>query len=504
MNNSLTTNAFWNIFARIIPLAITFFLTPIIVTRLGEGHYGLYMLVMSISGLMGIMSFGLGDATIRFVAHYFSLNDMDGVSRVFRSTLCVYLVMGLVTALTIVMLAPSIISLFEITPEEIGLATNLLRYSALGFIFTLVNSVFSAVPQALQRYDINTKVVISIAMLQALASATFLLQGYGIITLVWIGIAAQCFSVILNYMVVRCLVPAMKVLPSFARVGLREVFGYGIFSFLSQMFGIGFSHSDRLLAGAFIGAGSVGFLTLPQDLASRALSLVAQGGAVLFPRFSSVESLEVRAQLYLQASWAMLFLSSIIFVPATIFMPDFIGLWITPEFAAKCSYVGQLIALSSVVRGAFVVYESLYKGINKPQYVTTLSFFVGVTSLSLNFWLIPSFGIAGAGYAYCVTALFGVVTVALTWKHVLGNSRWSPIIKTLLLPALLAYACMAFCFWLRSLYPPVGWIVLVLEGGLTALITAGALIGFDVWTGGKNCTARVCISGIGRSVGLRI
>ncbi len=504
MNNSITSNAFWNIFARIVPLAVTFFLTPIIVTRLGEGHYGLYMLVMSISGLMGIMSFGLGDATIRFVAHYSSLNDMEGVNRVFRATLFVYLAVGLVTVLAVIMLAPSIISLFEITPEEIGLATNLLRFAALGFIFNLVNTVLSAVPQALERYDINTKLVISVAMLQALVSAIFLLRGYGIIALIWIGIAAQCFSILLNYLVVRQLVPAIIVLPSFSRVGLREVFGYGMFSFLSQIFGIGFSHSDRLLAGAFISAGSVGFLTLPQDLASRGLSLVAQGGAVLFPRFSAVENLDVRTQLYLQASWAMLFLSSIIFVPATIFMPDFIGLWITPEFAAKCSYVGQLIALSSVVRGAFVVYESLYRGINKPQYVTTLSIFVGVTSLSLNFWLIPSFGIAGAGYAYCVTALFGIVTVGLTWKYVLGNSKWRPIVRTLLLPALLAYACMAFCFWLRSLYPPVGWIALVLEGGLTALITAGALIGFDVWTGGADCSAHVCINGVRRSVGLRI
>lgn len=504
MSNSITVNALWNVFARIVPLAITFFLTPYMVKCLGITHYGLYMLVISVSGLMGIMSFGLGDATLRFVAHYYNLNDMAGVNRVIRSTLLVYLVIGFLTVLLAIILAPYIIGLFAIGLEDKGLATTLLRYTSLGFFFTLMNSVVSAIPQALQRYDINTRVVIAVAILQAAGSLLLLLYGYGIIALIWLGIGGQCFSFLLNYLVARRLLPSAKIIPGFSRAGLREVFGYGIFSFLSQAFGMSFSYSDRLLTGAFISAGSVGFLTVPQDLAFRALSLVSQGAAVLFPRFTVVESLQDRSRLYLQASWAMLFLSSIIFVPLTVFMTDFIGLWINPEFAVMCSHVGQLIAMSSIVRGAFVVYESLFKGINKPQYVTILSFFVGATSLGLNLWLIPRFGLSGAGYSYCFTALLGVVTVILTWRYVLQNSTWKPLVQSLLFPTLLAFTCLVIGLWFRSLFPPVGWIALIVEGGLIFTMTAGVLLGFDVLTGGPESGANVFLRGIKRNLRLRL
>lgn len=503
MQQSITSSAIWNIFARIFPLVITFFLTPVLISSLGIGHYGLYMLIMSVSGLMSVMSFGLGDATVRYVAYYHNLDDLDGVNRVFRSTLLVYLLVGFISVFLIIILAPNIVNLFAIDDNGIDLAIKLFRFTAIGFFLTLLNSVVNAVLQALQRYDINARIVVSVAIVQAVATLLLLSRGYGIFALICLGIVVQCLSIFLNYRVVRALVPAIKIWPSFSRAGLREVFGYGVFSFLSQALGMSFSYSDRLLAGSFINVGSVGFLTVPQDLAFRALSLVSQGGTVLFPRFSVIDDLQERACLYMNASWAMLFLSSIIFVPLTIFMSDFISLWINPEFASKCSHVGQLIAASSVVRGAFVTYESLFKGINKPQYVTILSLFVGGLSLTLNCLLIPRFGIEGAGYSYCCTALLGVITVILTWKYVLGISDFFELLRSFFLPVGLAFVCMAAGFKLKLIYAPVGWIGLIVGVALAMLVTAAVLFGADRISGSADSCSHVFQRGLMRALRLR-
>jgi O-antigen/teichoic acid export membrane protein len=481
MKNSIIVNAVFNMLAGIVSLATTFFLVPLLVSSLGDAQYGLYMLVMSVSGFFGIMTFGLGDATIRFVAHYYSMNDIVGVNRVFRSTLLVYLVVGLATALVILLIAAQIISLFTISPKEIELAISLLRYAAFGFIFTLVNSVLNAVPQALQRYDITTKIAISTSLIQSILTAIMLLRGEGIIVLIWIGIGVQLFSIIVNYFVVRHLLPTLQIMPSFSVAGMREVFGYGVFSFIAQIFGIASLYSDRLLTGAFVSSGSVGFLTVPQDIAFRSLTLVGQAGNVLFPRFSIVKDVTVLSKLYLQSSWAMLLISSMVFAPWTIFMPDFIGLWISPSFAEKCSLIGQLIAISSVVRGNFIVYESLFKGINKPQYVTVLSFVVGMISLAINIILIPRFGVIGAGYSYCITAIFGLIVIAITWKYVLENINWKPLITTLFIPMIIVYICIACGFVLRSYYPPTGWISLIAEMGMTSIITAVIYVVYDIY-----------------------
>jgi O-antigen/teichoic acid export membrane protein len=331
-----------------------------------------------------------------------------------------------------------------------------------------------------------------------------ILQGYGIIALVNVGIAANIVTLLLNIKAAKQLVPALEFTPIPSKRGLQEVFGYGLYSFLSQIFGIAFSYSDRLLIGIFIGSASVGYLTVPQDLAFRALSLVVQGGSVLFPKFSTIEDPAERVRLYLSATWSMLFFSTIVFVPLTVFIADFIALWVSKEFAAQSSIVGQLIAFSSIIRGAFITYEALFKGINKPQYITLLAFVVGITSLGLNYVLIPRFGLAGAGYSYCITALWGVTTLLITWKYVLRCKSFKPLVRTVLMPVLLAMICIGLGFQLKLILPPTNWFLLVVEVLIIIVIAAFLLITFEKWLGKEKNSAEIFLNAIRRALILKL
>lgn len=503
VKNSLTSNATWNIMARIVPLAIAFILTPILISRLGIDYYGLYMLIMSLSGMLGLMSLGLGDATIRYVAYYGSRKDFAGVNRVFRATLSVYLVTGICTLIIVLVSSSKIISLFAIMPAKKEIAITLLQLTGVSFLFSLVSSVICAIPQAFQRYDVSTKITFIVSFFQAIITVGLLLQGYGIVALVGVGIATNVLSILLNTVAARHLVPELNFTPFLSKNGLKEVFGYGLYSFVSQIFGTAFSYSDRLITGIFISSTSVGYLTVPQDLALRALSLVGQGGSVLFPKFSTIEDSNERAHLYLNATWAMIFFSSILFVPLTVFISDFISLWISKEFAAQCSMIGQLIAFSSIIRGAFVPYEALFKGINKPQYITVLAFVVGFTSLGINWILIPRYGLAGAGYSYCISALWGVATLILTWKYVLHCKSFSPLIRTVLVPLLLAMICVGLGFVLKLIMPPINVLLLATEVIVVVGMTAFLLITFEKWLGKDRNCAEIFLHGIYKAFRLK-
>lgn len=454
------------------------------------------MLIMSVSGLMGLMSLGLGDATIRYVSYYLKSNDISGVNRVFRATLSVYLVTGIFTLLMVFCSASQVISMFAILPTEQDLAVILLKLTSINFLITLVGSAISAVPQAFQRYDVCTKISIIATLFQSMLTIVLVYQHYGIIALLYLGIVANLFIAILNYRAAKTLLPELDFTPIPSLSGLKEVFGYGIFAFISQIFGIAFSYSDRLLIGIFVSSASVGYLTVPQDLALRALSLVVQGGSVLFPRFSVIDDSSERLRLYLNATWAMLFFSSIIFVPLTVFIGDFISLWIGTDFAMECSKVGQLIAFSSIIRGAFVIYEVLFKGINKPQYITILASVVGVTSLGLSAIFIPRYGLAGAGYSYCITALWGVVTLIVTWKYILNCNSYRSLFRVVMMPVLLAIFCVGLGFVLKFVINPTNWILLISEVICVIVATALILIYFEKSAGKQNNSAEIFLNGI--------
>ena len=50
-----------------------FFLLPFIVSALGNSAYGLMELVYTVTGFVGVLDFGFGNAVIRYTALYLSL-----------------------------------------------------------------------------------------------------------------------------------------------------------------------------------------------------------------------------------------------------------------------------------------------------------------------------------------------------------------------------------------------------------------------------------------------
>ena len=86
------TNAGWNAFSTLWNITISFLLAPLLIHYLGVAQYGILLLVWSVTGILGIMNFGLGEATLRYVAHYFGDGDLEGVNRVFGATLSFYVV----------------------------------------------------------------------------------------------------------------------------------------------------------------------------------------------------------------------------------------------------------------------------------------------------------------------------------------------------------------------------------------------------------------------------
>ncbi len=74
---------------------ISLFYTPVMLRILGQSEYGLYSLVTSIIGYLGLLNFGFSACYIRFYARYNSEKDDGGVARLNGMFLGVYLAMSL-------------------------------------------------------------------------------------------------------------------------------------------------------------------------------------------------------------------------------------------------------------------------------------------------------------------------------------------------------------------------------------------------------------------------
>lgn len=70
--------------------ALAFFLSPYVVQHLGDAGYGVWTLVGSLTGYLGLLDFGVRQAVTRYVARAFARDDSGEASRVMSSAAAMF------------------------------------------------------------------------------------------------------------------------------------------------------------------------------------------------------------------------------------------------------------------------------------------------------------------------------------------------------------------------------------------------------------------------------
>jgi O-antigen/teichoic acid export membrane protein len=78
----------------VVAIIAVFMLTPFIIERVGMEDYGLWALALAVSGMLGLMDFGLATAAVKYVAEHTARGDIEGRNRVISTLLTCYLSIG--------------------------------------------------------------------------------------------------------------------------------------------------------------------------------------------------------------------------------------------------------------------------------------------------------------------------------------------------------------------------------------------------------------------------
>src|ERR1044071_4221787 len=195
-SHRLISNAIYNLVPQVWFLGLTIFTTPFVLHRLGVDAYGILSIVTIVAGYLAFLDLGLNVAVIKFIAAHDAKGERDEIRRVIQTALCVFLVMGLATAAALFFFSGSLARLLN-TPENMQTeAASALRLSAISFGINLVMGVFSAIPRALQRFDLVNAFNLILGTLQILGTVLLLVSGLGLLAIVVWGCALSVVSLI--------------------------------------------------------------------------------------------------------------------------------------------------------------------------------------------------------------------------------------------------------------------------------------------------------------------
>ena len=97
-----------------VNIAVALFLSPFIVHSLGDSTYGIWTLVVSLTGYYGLLDLGIRSGVGQYVTRYWAQGDMDGVNRTTNTALAVLSVTAIVGILATAVAAWFLPQLFAI------------------------------------------------------------------------------------------------------------------------------------------------------------------------------------------------------------------------------------------------------------------------------------------------------------------------------------------------------------------------------------------------------
>lgn len=481
-------NSLWSLIGWGGALVLGFVISPIQIRLLGETHYGLMALLSSIIAPMILLDFGMGEATVKYVAESIGAGDYRRVDKYIRNTLFFNMGVGILGALGIVLLANVLATrVFNIPPESLRLACKCLYWMGATWLINQTRQTFIGAITAKQRYDlINIGNLLSQA-LTALAGVGVLALGGGLLEFTQAQAIVGALVGVGWLITARRLFPALRFIPTIDRGIFRQTFGYGFWQMLNLFGGIVAGQSQRWLLGILLPVATVGFYNIGSQLNVVVYMVAYRIGAILFPAVSQLQGQgqEARAaRLSLQASWMVSTIVIAGLVPLVVFAPDVLTMWINPDFAIKTAGVTRILSLATAGGAMFAVLNFYLLGIGRVKWLAAMSFVQGFLSLAGTAVLIPLLGLEGAGWGYALIMLAHLTVLGLIWIKIIRRwiSGWiyftavfSSGIVGLILAIVLLYLRKAIKFPRAT-----NWFWLVGEAGACAVLSLLIIVSVDI------------------------
>ncbi len=255
----LIHNTFFNVATLVSNAFIGFFLIRFFLGQLGEYRYGVWLLIGgSVFRYAAILSLGLNSSINRYIPVYLAKNDEDGIRRVISTSLFFFLIVGVVLAVSGVVISLNVGSWFAIEPELVNKAAALVLVVAFCFAAAMPLQPSTAILSGLQRYDIINLAVLVTLLLRTILLVVLLLQGNGWITMgLAFGVSEIVIRIVHSAFVRRFLPRASLSLANIDFKLLKEMLAYGINTFLYAAGAIIIYTASRIIIGIFLGPAQI-------------------------------------------------------------------------------------------------------------------------------------------------------------------------------------------------------------------------------------------------------
>jgi O-antigen/teichoic acid export membrane protein len=464
-------------------MAVGLLVLPFNLSHLGASAYGLWALTTSITMYFSVLDLGYSGAVVKFVAQYRAKRDMRALNETLSTTFFLFAAFGVLTYVVAIVLSVYIDRILHLSPDQLHIGRVVLLVTSVNVAAGTAFTVFGAVINGFQRYDLNNVAGTASTIVIAIVNVLVLWAGYGLVELVLATTAIR----VLTYWVYRAnayrVFPAMRLrFALFRRERLRELTSFSVFMALIDWANKLNYSIDAIVIGIMLGTGAVAVWSVGQRLAEATQRLTNQLNDILFPNVvdhSESERLDRLQRLFLVGT--RFSLATVVPIAAALLLMagPLVRSWVGPEFEGSVIVV-QLLAVIVVVRVGNATGSTLLKGAGRHRLVAGVNVATAIVNVSLSIALAKPLGLEGVaiGTLVPVTATAVCILFPASCRRV-GLSVRRAIVEAVW-PAIWPAGTMAAYVAVSRTMIPQSLPVVLVSMGVAVSIYAATFLAFSI------------------------
>lgn len=240
-----------------VNMGVSIILTPLILHRLGDERYGIWVLVFSFAGYYSVFDFGLHSAVIRYVSRFYATKDYEQLTRYVNTILFLFIYSALLLLLLTGICSWYVPSIFRVSADLHGTVRLLFFIVGAMFALQLPAEVFVGILEGIQEFWLEYLVRIIAGLLRLVMIIVVLDRGLGLVSvsLVAVGLSLSSYAAFIFIASSRL---RLRFVPKFSDFAtLKEILKYSSTTFTSVVAGGLATTAGNIVIGVFLGATAI-------------------------------------------------------------------------------------------------------------------------------------------------------------------------------------------------------------------------------------------------------
>ncbi|WP_026632563.1 flippase [Dyadobacter alkalitolerans] len=420
---NLAQSVLWNLLGSGLPLAISIFTIPKLISGFGDDRFGLLTLIWAVIGYFSIFDFGMGRALTKLVSEKLGGPQAKELPDLIKTSLIIISLLGVLAAVILLSTSSLITNTLKVSENLRIESINAIRVLALSVPLVVLQAALIGLLEAHRAFKEINIIRLFLGILNFVSPLVALYWSNDLM-LATILLAISRLISVAFYTFICYQINALT-LGTFRIELLSSLFKYGAWLTASNIISPLMLQLDRFIIGSLISVSAIAYYTVPVDMVNKLGVAPVALISVMFPIFSNIWGTQQNQGKAIFESVCKIMLLGMIPMSVTLilFAQEAFDIWLGQKFADTSRLIFQCLVVGFFVNSVARLPHALLQSTGHPNITAKLHIIELPIYVALLFTLLHYFGVMGAAVAWTARMVVDLVLLFIISGRVIPEIK---------------------------------------------------------------------------------